>query len=496
MALVNLDKDLQSIQHARDMIQKAKEAQVTFSRFPIEKIDYIVEHIAIKAKEQAAPLAQLACEETGFGKVEDKILKNLFASQHVFQTIQSMQVLGVLKEDSVAQTMDIGIPLGVIAALIPSTNPTSTAIYKTLIALKAGNAIVFSLHPNAKRCSIAALDILIAAAKEAGAPEGLIGYLDPLTLQGTQEMMKHRDVALILATGGEGMVRAAYQSGTPTISGGPGNGPAFIERSANIPQAVQHIIDSKTFDNGVICASEQSVIVEEFIAQEVKAAFLQQGAYFMTEQESAKLAAYLLKPNGMINAEVVGKTAQFLAQKAGFFVDDRVKVLISEQQNQEISPKNPYSREKLCPVLAYYVEKDWQQACTRCIALLTNEGMGHTLVLHTQNQDVVRAFALEKPVYRILVNTPAALGGIGATTNLTPALTLGCGAFGHGSTSDNVGPLNLINVRKVGFGVRTLTDLRKQADTPSATGHHNSETNAQPEDLHTLLQLLLERVKQ
>ena len=276
--------------------------------------------------------------------------------------------------------------------------------------------------------------------------------------------MHSKDVSLILATGGEGMVRAAYASGTPTISGGPGNGPAFIERSADIPHAVKDIITSKTFDNGVICASEQSIIVERCIYDEVHRELEAQGAYFMNENEAAKMAALLLRPNGTINPKVVGKTALYLSQMAGFCVPASTRVLIAEQTT--VSHTNPYSREKLCPVLGLYVEEDWKAACQRVVELLTNEGLGHTLVIHTRNQDVIRQFCLEKPVNRILINTPAALGGIGATTNITPALTLGCGAVGGGSSSDNVGPMNLLNIRKVGYGVRSIDELRAPGSRP------------------------------
>lgn len=354
--------------------------------------------------------------------------------------------------------MDVGVPLGVICALVPSTNPTSTIFYKTLIALKAGNAIIFSPHPGARQCSWKAIEIVKQAAEAAGAPAGIVDGVTQLTLEATSELMHSKDVSLILATGGEGMVRAAYASGTPTISGGPGNGPAFIERSADIHQAVKDIITSKTFDNGVICASEQSIIVERCIYDEVHRELAAQGAYFMNEGEAAKMAALLLRPNGTINSKVVGKTATYLSQLAGFSVPPSTRVLVAEQTT--VSHNNPYSREKLCPVLGLYVEEEWRAACHRVVELLTNEGLGHTLVIHTRNQDVIRQFSLEKPVNRILINTPAALGGIGATTNLTPALTLGCGAVGGGSSSDNVGPMNLLNIRKVGYGVRSIEELR------------------------------------
>ena len=458
---MKLDKDLQSIQAARELVKNAKNAQHQFAKFSQEQVDKIVAHIAVEGARHAEVLAKLAHQETGFGRWQDKILKNIFASTQVHEHIRDMKTVGIIADDSVNKIMEVGVPLGVIIALVPSTNPTSTILYKTLIALKAGNAIIFSPHPNAKECSQQAIDVVKRAALDAGAPEGIIDGVTLLTMPATETLMKSKDVSLILATGGEGMVRAAYASGTPTISGGPGNGPAFIERSANIPQAVKDIITSKTFDNGVICVSEQSIIVERCIYEQVHYELLRQGAYLMNEQESDKLAAILLRPNGMINPAIVGQCALTLAQKAGFTVPEITTVLVSLQTT--VSSQNPYSREKLCPVLGLYIEDDWHAACERVLELLTNEGMGHTLVIHTQNPDIVREFALEKPVYRMLVNTPAALGGIGATTNISPALTLGCGALGGGSSSDNVGPMNLLNVRRVGYGVRSIEELRKPA---------------------------------
>lgn len=456
--MIELDNDLQSRQHAREQVRKAKQAQAILATFSQQQIDAIVKHVAGEAAHHAEVLARMAAEETGFGNWQDKVLKNRFASLRVYDAIKDMKTVGIIHDDPVQKVMDVGVPLGVICALVPSTNPTSTVIYKTLIALKAGNAIIFSPHPGARQCSWKAIEIVKRAAEAAGAPAGCVDAIHQLTLDATSELMHSKDVSLILATGGEAMVRAAYASGTPTISGGPGNGPAFIERSANIPRAVQDIITSKTFDNGVICASEQSIIVERCIYDEVQRELEIQGAYFMNESEAAQMAGLLLRPNGTINPKTVGKTALSLSQLAGFSVPASTRVLIARQST--VSPQNPYSREKLCPVLGLYVEEDWKAACHRVVELLTNEGLGHTLVIHTSNQDVIRQFCLEKPVNRILINTPAALGGIGATTNIAPALTLGCGAQGGGSSSDNVGPMNLLNIRKVGYGVRTIDELR------------------------------------
>ncbi|MBQ0440322.1 acetaldehyde dehydrogenase (acetylating) [Providencia rettgeri] len=477
--MVALDKDLQSRQLARELVRNAKQAQKEFATFSQEKIDSIVKHIAIESALHAEELAKMANEETGFGKWQDKVLKNTFASMRVYEHIKDLKTVGIINDDKVNKVMDVGVPLGVITALVPSTNPTSTIIYKTLIALKAGNAIVFSPHPNAKACSFRTLEIVKKAALEAGAPAGIVDAVTMLTLEATKELMHSKDVSLILATGGEGMVRAAYASGTPTISGGPGNGPAFIERSANIKQAVSDIITSKTFDNGVICASEQSIIVERCIYNEVHRELLAQGAYFMNEEEAKRMASMLLRANGTINPEVVGKDAITLSQRAGFAVPANTRVLIALQDT--VSPKNPYSREKLCPILGMYIEEDRQSACHRVVDLLTNEGLGHTLVIHTQNEDVIRQFSLEKPVNRILINTPAALGGIGATTNITPALTLGCGAVGGGSSSDNVGPMNLLNIRKVGYGVRSIEDLRQPTQPCTTAQPAVSATVTQPQ---------------
>lgn len=473
--MTSLDPDLQSIQQARTLIKNAKQAQLLFAKYSQEQIDSIIKHVANTAAQHAEELAKMAHQETGFGNWQDKVLKNIFASEKVYQSIKDLKTVGIIRDDQENKVMDVGVPLGVITALVPSTNPTSTIFYKTLIALKSGNAIIFSPHPNARQCSQRAIEIVREASLQAGAPAGIVDGLTELTLEATKALMHSKDVSLILATGGEGMVRAAYSSGTPTISGGPGNGPAFIERSANIKQAVNDIITSKTFDNGVICASEQSIIVEKCIYQDVHRELLAQGTYFMNDDESARLANILLRPNGMINPEVVGKTAIYLSERAGFSVPSTTTVLISLQNN--VSRKNPYAREKLCPVLGLYIEEDWMSACDRVVELLTNEGLGHTLVIHTQNQQVIREFALQKPVNRILINTPAALGGIGATTNLIPALTLGCGAVGGGSSSDNVGPMNLLNIRKIGYGVRSIDDLRQPPSTRQSDAQPSHSTS-------------------
>ncbi|BBA52870.1 alcohol dehydrogenase [Fusobacterium varium] len=459
-----MDKDLLSIQQVRDLLKAAKTAQAIYAEFTQEQVDKVVEAMSMEVRKYAEKLAKMANEETGFGKWQDKVIKNKFAAEIVYESIKGMKTIGILDEkDSV---MDVAVPVGVVAGLIPSTNPTSTVIYKTLVALKAGNGIVISPHPNAKKCIIETVEILRKAAYEAGAPEGLIGVIEIPTMEATAELMKHKDTALILATGGEAMVRAAYSSGTPAIGVGPGNGPAYIEKTADVKKAVKRIMDSKTFDNGVICASEQSIIVEPSNKQEVMDELKKQGGYFLTEEQSEKLGKFILRANGTMNPQIVGKDAQTLAKLAGIEIPAETRVLLSEQST--VSKSNPYSREKLTTILAFYTAENWEKACERAIELLMNEGKGHTMIIHTENKELVKEFALKKPVSRLLINTPGSLGGIGGSTNLAPALTLGCGAVGGSSTSDNVTPMNLLNIRKVGWGVKELEDFREKKNCSSS----------------------------
>ncbi|MCP1225914.1 acetaldehyde dehydrogenase (acetylating) [Sebaldella sp. S0638] len=455
-----MDKDLLSIQEVRDLLKEAKKAQSIYSTFTQEQIDAIIKELSQEATKHEVELAKMANQETGFGKWEDKVLKNRLAAQGVYEYIKDMKTTGIINEDKNAKIIEIGVPMGIIAALIPSTNPTSTVIYKTMISLKAGNAVVISPHPNAKECILRTAEILINAAERMGAPKGLIGVIKTPTLQATNELMKHKDTSLILATGGEAMVKAAYSSGTPAIGVGPGNGPAFIERSADVKLAVKRILDSKTFDNGVICASEQSIVTESIIRNEVIAELKKQGAYFLNREERDRVGSILMRANGTMNPKIVGRTAVYIAEMAGISVPSDTRVLVSEER--EVSHANPYSREKLCPVLGFYTEENWETACERCIEILQNEGVGHTMTIHSENDYVIREFALKKPVSRLLINTAAALGGVGATTNLAPAFTLGCGAVGGSSTSDNISPLNLMNIRRAAYGTKELCDLRNE----------------------------------
>lgn len=495
--MIRIDTDLMSTQEARILIENAREGQKILSTYSQERIDKIVEAMVKRITLHLHELAELAVAETGFGIVEDKFLKNKFASEFLYAHIKDMKTIGVIAENRVERTMDIGVPVGVIVALLPSTNPTSTAIYTTLIALKAGNAVVFSPHPKAVKSITKTLEILIEAAKEAGAPEDVISYLHTISPEGTQTLMCHKDTSLILSNTADSMALAAHRSGKPTINGGPSNGPAFIERTADIPRAVYDIVKSKTFDNGLLCSSEQSIVVDECVEQEVRAELVKNKAYFMSHDQADKLSALFYRADGTHNTEIVGKTAVEIAEIAGFNVPRDTTVLISEQCY--VSPSNPYCKEKLCPVLAFFVEKNWMFACEKCIELLLTEGKGHTLVIHSQDEAVIREFALKKPVSRMLVNTTGALGGIGLTTYLPPALILSTGTTGGGFTADNISPLNLINIRKVGYGVRTIEDalVTKHRNTFEAysAGSAESSKATDTEDIAFLLESVIKNLK-
>lgn len=489
---MEFDKDLRSIQEVRDLVKKAKEAQQAYTAYSQQQVDAIVQSVAQACAAQAERLAKMAVEETGFGVWQDKVLKNLLGSTTTWQSIRDMKTIGILREDKEKKVMEVGVPMGVIAALIPSTNPTSTVMYKCLISLKAGNAIVVSPHPNAKNCILETFKVVQQAAKAAGAPDGIVQCITTPTIEATNALLKHRDIGIILATGGEAMVRAAYSSGNPALGVGPGNGPAYIEKSADVPTAVRRIFDSKTFDNGTICASEQSIVTEQCISDRVKEEVRKQGGYFLTDEQSAKLRGLIMRANGTMNPKIVGKNVQTIADMAGISIPSGTRVLVSCETT--VGKDNPYSREKLCPILAFYVEENWEMACQRCIELLMNEGAGHTMVIHSQDESVIREFALKKPISRLLVNTPGALGGVGATTGLQPALTLGCGSIGGSATSDNVGPMNLLNIRRVAYGLKEVADLRAESNAAPAADSAPIATALNREEIEAIARAVLARL--
>ena len=448
---MELDKDLMARQEARAAAKKAREAQHILADMSQEQLDTIVEAIAKAFSREAAMLADLAVRETGFGNVEDKIIKNRFASENVAEAVRGMKTVGILREVPGKKLWEIGVPVGVIAGIVPSTNPTSTVCYKAMVALKAGNPIIFSPHPKAVVCTRKAAEIVAEAAEKAGAPKGSVACLSVPSMEGCRELMGAPEVRLILATGGPAMVKAAYSSGKPAIGVGAGNGPAYIHHSADVVNALKRILKSKTFDNGTVCASEQSIIVEKPLESKVLEEGKNLGFYFMEEQEAGALGKLLFRPNGTLNPAVVGKSALHLARMAGFSVPGGTKILVAREQ--EAGPSRPYSMEKLCPVLAFYVMDNEDAVLKKCIEILDHEGSGHTFSMHCNDETVIRKFAAKIPVSRFLVNTPSALGGIGASTGLFPALTLGCGAVGGSSSSNNISPLDLINIRRVAWGM-------------------------------------------
>ena len=445
---MEFDQDLRARQEARQLAASAETAQKQLARMSQAQLDTIVEAVAKAFSQQAEALAKMAVEETGFGNTESKIQKNRFASERVAQAIRGMKTVGILKKEP--DLWEVGVSVGVIAGIVPSTNPTSTVCYKALISLKAGNTIVFSPHPKAIGCTRRAAEIVAEAACAAGAPRGAVSCLSIPSMAGCQELMTAPQVKLILATGGPAMVRAAYTSGKPAIGVGAGNGPAYIHHSADLKEALSCILRSKTFDNGTVCASEQSIVVERNMEKALLEAGRRQGFYFMEKPQAEKLGKLLFRPSGALNPEIVGKSAAYLAEKAGFSVPPDTHVLVAREE--EAGPAHPYSMEKLCPVLALYVMEDEDAVLRRAIEVLTLEGSGHTFVIHATDPRVIEKFGLQIPVSRFLVNTPAALGGIGATTKLFPALTLGCGAVGGSSSSNNISPLDLMNIRRIAWG--------------------------------------------
>ena len=456
---MQIDKDLRSVQEVRDLVHRAREAQRVLERMSQEELDKITAAISRAAAAEAGRLAALAVEETGFGIRADKEVKNRFAATTLYEAIKDQRTHGVLAEDREKRTIDIGVPVGIVAALVPSTNPTSTVIYKTMICLKAGNPVIFSPHPGALKCIREAVAVVRQAAEGAGAPPGSVSCISTPTLEATTALMKHDHTRLILATGGGAMVKAAYSSGTPAIGVGAGNGPAYIHKSADVSLAVKHILDSKTFDNGTICASEQSIVVTRAQEEAVTRELQRQGAYLLSDEEHKQLSKFILRPNGTMNPAIVGKSVETVAELAGLTqVPAGARVLVARETG--VGPGYPYSNEKLGLILAFYVEPDEEAVLRRCVEILEWEGAGHTFSIHCEEEDVVKRFAQAVPASRVLVNTPSALGGIGATTCLFPALTLGCGAVGGSSSSNNIGPLDLINIKRVAWGVRELEDIR------------------------------------
>ncbi len=447
------DKDLQSVQAARDLVEAAQRAQLVVAGFNQEKIDAICEAMAHGAQRESLRLATLAHEETGYGNPTDKNVKNLFSAVDVHNYFKRLRTVGIVRETE--SVIEIAAPRGVVAAIVPSTNPTSTAIFKILIAIKSRNAVVLSPHPSATRCVVETARVMRDAGVAAGLPPHAIGCIELTTIEGTEALMKHRLTAVILATGGLGLVRAAYSSGKPAFGVGPGNVPAFIERTADVPKAVRDILASKCFDYGTICASEQAVVVDAVVDAEVRAQFAAQGGYFLNATEAESLAKLVVTPQRSLNPKVVGKPARTLAEWAGISVPAGTRCLMAEVAG--VGRDFPLSMEKLSPILAYYTANGLEEGVRLCDAILHYGGMGHTAAIHSRDRQAVLHFGMLMPAARVVVNTPSTHGAIGYSTALAPSMTLGCGSWGGNVTSDNISPLHLMDIKRIAYEIRPVT---------------------------------------
>ena len=440
-----------SVETLNELIERAKKAQEIYATYTQEQVDKIFKAAATAADKARIPLAKMAVQDTGMGIVEDKIIKNHFASEYIYNKHKHAKTCGVIKEDKTNGIKVVADPLGIIAGIIPTTNPTSTAIFKSLISLKTRNAIIFSPHPRAKASTIAAAKLVLDAAIQAGAPKDLIGWIDVPSMELSNALLHHPDIACILATGGPGMVKAAYSSGKPALGVGPGNVPAVIDETANIKMAVSSILMSKTFDNGMICASEQSVIIVDSIYEQVKEEFVYRGAYILNKKEAEAVAKIILTEGGTVNPAIVGQPAYKIAELAGISVPEDTKVLIGEEESVDIN--NPFAHEKLSPILAMYKAENYEEAVDKAHALVLIGGAGHSAALYTDDrkQDRINYFAKKIPTCRLLINSPSSQGGIGDLYNfkLEPSLTLGCGSWGGNSVSGNVGVEHLLNYKTV-----------------------------------------------
>lgn len=446
--MILADADLRSIQEARDLVRRSRAAWEKWRRASQAQVDRVCAAMARAGSEASEKLARLAVEESGFGNAVGKYQKNRFCTDMLWESLKDLPTVGVVHRDDARRYYQVAEPYGVVLAIVPITNPTSTALFKAIISVKARNSIVVSPHPRGVRCIGEAVRILAEAARRAGAPDDLILCMQEPTLEGTHEAMRAKETALILATGGPGLVRAAYSMGKPAYGVGPGNAPAFIERTADVHHAVRAIVGSQTFDNATICASEQSVVIDKPIFAAVKAEFLANGAHWCSPEERAKLAAIVVRGR-RVNADIVGLYPQQIAAMAGFRVPDTTTVLLVEETG--VGWEHPLSVEKLSPILSVYVEDGWEAGCERCIEILDFGGRGHTLAIHSTDEAIIWRFVAEKPTHRILINAPTAQGAVGFGTGLVPSMTLGCGAFGGNITSDNISAHNLVLTKHVGY---------------------------------------------
>jgi len=462
------DSDLISQQEARDAVDAADRAFKTLAAFDQARIDSICDAMAKAALADAARLGQLAHEETGFGKAEDKREKNRFAAEDVWNYFKGLKTVGVVSDNG--NVVEIASPRGVVAAIIPSTNPTSTAIFKIIIAIKSRNSIVLSPHPSAAKCIAETTRVMVEAGIKAGLPQDAVKCLTTSTIEGTEALMKHKKTAVILATGGIGLVRAAYSSGKPAFGVGPGNVPVVIERSADVAKAVSDILTGTCFDNGTICASEQSVVVDAPIEREVREQFKAQGGYFLSPADAEKVAAVLLTPQRTLNAAIVGKSAQHIADLAGVSIPPGTRCLLADCGG--VGRDFPWSIEKLSPTLAFFVVDGLERGAARCDEILHFGGMGHTAGMHTSSRDAAVRYGEQMPASRVIINSPTTHGAIGFSTDLPPSMTLGCGSWGGNVTSDNVSPIHLLDIKRVAFETKPVNTSRPRTVTTPQPSRH------------------------
>ena len=460
------DKDLHSIQEARQKVERAYAAQKIWASATQQQVDHVCEAMAQTAFLGAERLGRMAAEETGFGVPEHKKLKNEFASKHVWDRIKDITTVGFVRQDKKNMIYEIAWPMGVVAALIPSTNPTSTTINKIIISIKARNGIVIAPHPSAVNCCTQTVELMVDAAEDAGAPPGLINCLTQISLNGTQEMMAHKRTAVILATGGEEMVRVAHSQGKPAYGVGPGNVPVYVDRSADLEKAAKYIVSSKAFDYSVICATEQAVVADRPIASRLRQLMVAEGAYFVDENQTDALRKTLFHPDGSIKVGSVGKSPQYVAALAGIRVPGQARILVTPLN--KVGREEPLSREKMTTVLGWYEANGWEAGCDRCIEMINFGGQGHSLIIHATDEKTIMAFGLEKPVFRIGVNTMGTLGSIGLTTNVMPSLTLGAGGIGGSITGDNVTVYHLFNIKRMAFETRRPPEMAMRSGTTPA----------------------------
>lgn len=472
------------MQEARNLVMAAHEAWLEWSRASQAEVDRVCSAMAEAGFAAAERLGRMAQEETGFGVAAHKKLKNEFGSRMVWESIRNLKTVGVIRHDPDHRLDEIAWPMGVVAALVPSTNPTSTAFFKALIAVKARNGIVFAPHPAATRCTYEAARTMALAAEQAGAPIGLIGCMRQVSLPGTQELMKHKYTAIILATGGTAMVAAAHSVGKPAYGVGPGNVPVYVDRSADLERAARYIVASKAFDCSTICATEQSVIADRPIAPRLMELMRQEGAYFTDPEQTAALRSTLFHSDGSLNVAVTGKRAPYVAECAGFRIPVGCRILVTPLQT--VGKGEPLSHEKLTTVLGWYVVDGWEQGCQTSIAIINTGGRGHTQIVHANDERVAMAFGLQKPVFRILVNTMGSLGAIGLTTGVMPSLTLGPGGLGGAITGDNVSVYHLINIKRLAY--------ETMAPPPAALLPGEAPTGPTPEEIEGVVRQVLNEI--